>query len=245
MSPLGQHQIEIQRNRKAWESKPLLRDIYGHFYESIKQLIDPSCMGAIVEIGSGIGNLREHVKGAICSDLFPNPWLDVVCDGYKLPFKQGSVSHLVLFDVFHHLQMPAAFLAEARRVLIRGGRVIIFEPYISLSSLFVYGLLHHEPVAWSAPINLSLTPPVVQEYYAGQGNATRIFFRNEIPGFPGGWRVFSKSAFSSFSYVLSGGYSKPAFYPSRLFPMIKRLDATLSRWPVLFGSRCLIGLKPE
>jgi hypothetical protein len=245
MSPLVQHQIEIHRNRKAWESKPLLRHIYGQFYESIKQLIDPSLTGTIIEIGSGIGNLREHVSGAICSDLFPNPWLDVVCDGYQLPFKQGSVSHLVLFDVFHHLQMPAAFLAEARRVLIRGGRVIIFEPYISLSSSFVYGLLHHEPVAWNAAINLGPTPPVVQEYYAGQGNATRIFFRNEFSGFPSGWRVFSKSAFSSFSYILSGGYSKPAFYPSRLYSMIYRLDVTLSRWPVLFGSRCLVGLTPE
>jgi hypothetical protein len=113
MVELNQHQIEIQSNQRVWESKPLLREIYGQFYSSIRTLIDPRIPGVIVEIGSGIGNLKRQIANVVCTDLFPNPWLDVVCDGYCLPFKSGSVSHLVLFDVFHHLQAPRAFLREA------------------------------------------------------------------------------------------------------------------------------------
>ena len=58
----------------------------------------------------------------------------MVCDGYELPFRDAALSHLVLFDVFHHLRAPNAFLREARRVLTPRGRLILFEPYISWSS---------------------------------------------------------------------------------------------------------------
>ena len=117
MTPLDQHQDEIQKNLGAWRQKPLLQKIYGQFYQRILSLIDPQLPGLVVEIGSGIGNLKAHYPRAICTDLFPNPWLDLVCDGYELPFAAGGVSHLVLFDVFHHLRAPKAFLSEARRVL--------------------------------------------------------------------------------------------------------------------------------
>src|ERR1044071_6339398 len=125
-TPLLQHQTEIQRNLRAWESKPLLRDIYAGFYRRIVALFDTRLPGRIVEIGSGVGNLKARLPRAIATDLFPNPWLDMVCDGYELPFVQGSLSHLILFDVFHHLRAPNAFLLEARRVLTTGGRLILF-----------------------------------------------------------------------------------------------------------------------
>src|SRR5687767_718164 len=127
---LAQHQIEIERNFRAWERKPLLREIYAGCYDRIVQLVDNSLPGAVVEIGSGIGNLKGRLPHALATDLFPNPWLDLVCDGYELPFEPASVSHLILFDVFHHLRAPMAFLREAQRVLVAKGRVIVFEPYV-------------------------------------------------------------------------------------------------------------------
>src|SRR5687768_4038277 len=175
MKPLAQHQAEIQKNLIAWERKPILREIYGGFYGSIIKLIDPAIPGQIVEIGSGIGNLKQHLPHAITTDLFPNPWLDLACDAYRLPFRDGSVSHLILFDVFHHLRYPLAFLSEARRVL--KGRLILFEPFISWSSFPMYGLFHHEPIAWRERIDM--TDGVRDgSYYAAQGNATRMFFSN-------------------------------------------------------------------
>jgi SAM-dependent methyltransferase len=243
MTPPEQHQVEIQKNLRSWEAKPLLQQVYASFYRHILALIDPRLPGRVVEIGSGIGNLKAHVPSAICTDLFANPWLDLVCDGYELPFTDASLSHLVLFDVFHHLRAPNAFLREARRVLAPGGRLIFFEPYISWASLPVYGLLHHEPVALKEPINPAVSLPRPRDYYAAQGNATRLFFRREIPGWPEGWEVFHARAFSSFSYLLSGGYSKPALYPAGCLGFMQRCDEFLSRWPRLFGARCLVGLR--
>ena len=240
--PLDQHQIEIERNLAAWRNKPLLQEIYQSFYARILGQIDRNLPGRVVEIGSGIGNLKAHLPGAICTDLFPNPWLDLVCDGYELPFARASLSHLILFDVFHHLQKPGAFLREARRVLGANGRLLLFEPYISLTSWPVYGLLHHEPVALRQPIDLGETFPPPRAYYAAQGNATRLFFRREEANWPKGWKVFHAEAFSSFSYLLSGSYSKPALYPRSWLGWGQRCDAVLSRWPGIFGARCLVGL---
>ncbi|MHB8519414.1 MAG: class I SAM-dependent methyltransferase [Limisphaerales bacterium] len=243
--PLTQHQREIERNLAAWQHKPLLHKIYTEFYERILKLIDPHAPGRIVEVGSGIGNLKSHLPQALATDLFPNPWLDLVCDGYELPFVDGSVSHLVLFDVFHHLRAPGVFLKEARRVLARRGRLILFEPFMSSCSLPVYGLFHHEPVAWRAPINFDETLPRPRNYYAAQGNATRLFFRCEAPGWASGWEIFHAEAFASFSYLLSGGFSKPALYPACCLPCWQRVDRVLSWWPKLFGARCVVGLRPD
>ncbi len=243
-APLMQHQAEIERNRRAWDNKPLLRSIYAGFYQRILTLIDPAIPGRIVEIGSGIGNLKAHLPDALATNLFPNPWLDLACDGYELPFRNASLSHLVLFDVFHHLRAPNAFLHEARRVLAPSGRLILFEPYISWSSYPIYGLLHHEPVGWRQPINRAESLPRPRDYYAAQGNATRLFFRREFPGWPEGWTLLHAEAFSCFYYLLSGGYSKPACYPAGWLEGLQRFEAKLSRWPKLFGGRCLIGLRP-
>jgi len=243
--PLEQHQEEIRQNLRRWHGKPLLQTIYRGFYGRILGLMDRQLPGRIVEIGSGIGNLREHLPAAITTDLFPNPWLNVVCDGYELPFASGSLSHLVAFDVFHHLAAPATFLKEAHRALSAQGRLILFEPFISWSSYPVYGLLHHEPVAWGKEISLADTLARPRTYYAAQGNATRLFFRQEHETWPAGWNVFHAEAFASFSYLLSGGYSQPAVYPEACLPVLQKLDRTLSRWPQLFGARCLVGLQKD
>jgi SAM-dependent methyltransferase len=166
------------------------------------------------------------------------------CDGYELPFRPASLSHLVLFDVFHHLQAPNAFLLEARRVLDPAGRLILFEPYISWTSYPICGLLHHDPVALKEPINRASSLPRPRDYYAAQGNATRLFIRKEIPSWPKGWVVFHAEAFSCFHYLLSGGYSKPACYPPGWLGALRRIEVKLSRWPRVLGGRCLVGLRP-
>jgi SAM-dependent methyltransferase len=243
MTPLEQHQVEIEKNLRSWQSKPLLQKIYAGFYRKILQHIKPALDGAIVELGSGIGNLKALLPQAICTDLFPNPWLDLVCDAYRLPFATGSVSHLILFDVFHHLERPRAFFNEARRVLTSQGRVILFEPFISAASFPVYGLLHHEPVAMKRNIDGSEQPPPAQDYYAAQGNATRLFFRREHRDWFTGWQVAHAEAFSAFAYLFSGGYSKPAIYPQAGYTILKSIDTALSHVPLFFAARCLVELR--
>ena len=138
------------------------------------------------------------------------------------------------------LKGPASVWKEAL-VLTESGRMILFEPYMSWTSYPVYGLLHHEPVAWGDPISAAEELPRPRDYYAAQGNATRTFFL-EKPGWLQDWHVFHAEAFSAFSYLLCGGYGKPGFYPATALQFLQKIDARLSWWPRLFGARCLIGL---
>ena len=172
-----QHNIEILENRKLWEKKPLLHKVYSQFYREIARQLKPDVPGLIVELGSGMGNVKEYIPQCITTDIFPNPWLDRVENAYRLSFDKGEVGNLILFDVWHHLQYPGTALNEFSRILAPGGRVILFEPAMGLIGRFVFGHFHHEPlglddeIQWNAPDGFSGDAA----YYAAQGNASRVF----------------------------------------------------------------------
>jgi SAM-dependent methyltransferase len=244
LKPLEQHQIEIQRNKDARAAKPLIRKIYSEFYDQIISQLARNVSGLIVEVGAGSGDLKSKVPEAICTDLFPNPWLDLMCDGYALPFRDGTVSNVIALDVFHHLARPVTFINEAARVLARGGRLILFEPYISLVSSVIYTFCHPEPVAWRARIDLAPGRPEEQSYYAAQGNATRLFFGSR-DWLPNTVQMVHARARSDFAYVASGGLSKPAFYPESFYPFLRGMDRLCSFIPKLFAARCLVVLERQ
>ena len=77
---LEQHNIEIHENRRYWERKPLLRKVYSQFGREIAQRVDRTLPGLVVELGSGMGHIKEHLPNCITSDVFPNEWLDRVED---------------------------------------------------------------------------------------------------------------------------------------------------------------------
>src|SRR5262245_6145938 len=121
----------LQRYRDVWARKGVLRLIYGDFY----QRIAAQCRsGLTLEIGGGIGNLKERLAGVVATDIQPAPWLDCVADAQRLPFTAGCAQNIVMVDVLHHLELPVAFFREAERVLSPGGRVIMVEPAITWGS---------------------------------------------------------------------------------------------------------------
>jgi SAM-dependent methyltransferase len=221
-----QHNIEILENRKLWEKKPLLHKVYSHFYREIAQRLKPAVPGLIVELGSGMGNVKEYIPQCITTDIFPNPWLDRVENAYRLSFDKGEVGNLILFDVWHHLQYPGTALNEFSRILAPGGRVILFEPAMGLIGRFVFGHFHHEPlgledeIQWNAPDGFSGEAA----YYAAQGNASRVFrsaaFKDQLRM----WQIADIKYFSGLAYVASGGFRGPQLYPlaSRMLVVLEQ-----------------------
>jgi SAM-dependent methyltransferase len=244
--PVGQHDLEIQANRQAWQRKPQLRAVYRAFHELIASRVDRQVPGAIVELGSGMGSIKEVIPDCVTTDLFPNPWLDRQENAYSLGYPDGSISNLILFDVWHHLRYPATALAEFRRVLAPGGRLIVFDPAISWTGRLIYGLFHHEPiglgqaVTWDAPQSFKAADA---DYFAAQGGATRIFWRLEAPERLAGWRLCEATPLASFEYFATGGFSGPQLGGPSAFRLWRRLDRVLSRWPNLFAARLLVVLK--
>jgi SAM-dependent methyltransferase len=242
----NQFQTDILLNQKRWENKPILRTIYRQFHQAIALQLSNLPDSLVVELGSGIGNIKEVIPHCLRTDLFPNPWIDQTENAYTLSFTDGSVSDLILFDVFHHLRHPGTALREFERVLRPGGRVIIFDPFISLLGLIVFGIYHSEPIGWrdeiiwNAPDGWSAKDT---DYYAAQGNATRIFFSRQIPTLLKNWKIICRKRLAAFSYVASGGYSDPPLYPERFYPQIRALDRCFDLIPGLFGTRALVVLE--
>ncbi|HJR78821.1 MAG TPA: class I SAM-dependent methyltransferase [Anaerolineales bacterium] len=240
------HQGSIEKNYKYWNQKPILKILYGDFYRRIAAQLSNLPDSKIVELGSGLGNIREFIPNCIRTDLFPNPWIDQIENAYQLSFANETVSDLILTDVFHHLKYPGTALKEFSRVLRKGGRVIMLEPCISALGVLVYGALHDEPIAvakqieWEAPKGWS---PEQIDYYAAQGNASRLFLGKRFHEKLGGWQTIKTQRLSAIAYAASGGFSKPQLYPSSALPFIRKLEKVLDLFPILFATRLLVILE--
>jgi len=246
MAELERHNEEIHRNARAWESKPVLRRCYRRFHEAIAGRLS-GLGGQVVELGSGIGNLKETIPNALRTDLFANPWLDQIENAYALSFQSGEVADLILFDVFHHLRYPGRAMREFARVVKPGGRLLLFEPRVSLLGWGVYGLCHPEAVGWGERIPWEAPPDweaAEIDYYAAQGNATRLFILREMGDcWEPAWRWIDCEQWSALSYVLSGGYSRPQLYPTWSYAGLRRMEKLLDRWPDVFATRMLVVLE--
>jgi SAM-dependent methyltransferase len=246
MNSQERHLNELQANLTHWNSKPLLRKIYRHFYRLIAEQLSPTSDGLCVELGSGIANIKEVIPDCLQTDFCESPWVDQVENAYCLSFKDSTVANVIMFDVFHHLRYPGAALKECHRVLTPGGRVILFEPCLSALGALIYGLAHHEPIAirdtieWNAPPGWDGKD---QQYYAAQGNATRIFFGRSHDEFTRHWKIITRRRLAALSYVLSGGYSKPQLYPEKFYPFLTQVDRVCDYFPLIFATRLLVVLE--
>ncbi len=240
------HQELIQKNIEYWNRKPLLQILYGDFYRLIAQKLSNLPESKVVELGSGLGNIKEFIPHCLRTDLFPNPWIDQVENAYQLSFADDSISDLIMTDVFHHLKYPGTALQEFHRVLRRGGRVIMLEPAVSLLGLLVYGAMHSEPIAvtrkieWLAPEGWSAADV---DYYAAQGNATRVFMRKKYRSLLQQWNWIETTRLSALAYAASGGFSGPQLYPRSVLMLIKGVERVLDLFPSLFATRLLIILE--
>ena len=240
------HQDLINQNHEYWNRKHLLQMVYRDFYQFIAAHLSKLQDKKIVELGSGLGNIHEVIPDCVRTDLFLYPWIDQIENAYKLSFADESVSDLILTDVFHHLKYPGTALNELYRALRKGGRVIMLEPCMSALGLLVYGAFHVEPVAvtkkieWFAPEGWSAENI---DYYAAQGNATRIFVGKGYQSNLKNWKTVETIRLSAIAYAASGGYSKPQFYPTSLLPLIKKVEKGLDVFPALFATRLLVILE--
>lgn len=244
--PSEQHNIEIARNRQVWGGKPLIREIYRSFYGEIASRLRRDLGGATVELGSGMGNIKEVIPDCVTTDLFSNPWIDRRENAYRLSFGRGTVANLILCDVWHHLAHPGTALAEFARVLEPGGRLILFEPGMGLLGRLIYGFFHHEPLglgrpfAWEAPPGFD---PEAAPYFAAQGSATRFFLNRERTDYEATWRVVEIRRLAALSYAAAGGFTRLRFYPAAALPAMRALDRLLDLLPGLTSTRLLVVLE--
>lgn len=222
--------------KSAWENRPLTREVYRRYFQQIAQEL---AHGRVtVELGGGSGMAKDFLSGILTSDIVITPFVDFVADAMRMPLADGSVDNVFMVDVLHHLPHPGRLFSEITRVLRKGGRVVMLEPFISLFSRAVFKLAHPEPVDMSVdplPRDDVLIFRGEGPFASNQAIPTLMFdrhfdqFARKFPNL----RLVRKTLDSTIVYPLSGGFSGPCVVPKFAWPLAWGLEACLRpvrRW---------------
>jgi len=218
-----------EKRKLIIHKKKFLRQIYLEWYKNISLEL-PNCDGAVLELGSGAGFLRDIIPELVTSEILPCPGVDIILDGYELPFSDNSLRGIVMTDVFHHLPQPRIFFKEATRCVKAGGVIVMIEPWVTTWSQFIYTRLHHEPFRpdaeeWEFPSTGPLSaangalPWIVFQ-------RDRVQFEHEFPQ----WQIQKIDLDMPFSYLVSGGISLRSLMPGCSFGLWRRVENLLKPW---------------
>jgi len=236
----------LETHRLTWQKKPILRELYHHYYQRMVSQLKP---GMTLEIGGGSGNLKSYLNDVISTDIVATPWLDTTCDAQALPFQSLCFDNIVMLDVLHHIERPYRFFKEASRTLKPGGRIILLEPAITKLSWFFYHFLHPEPVDLTAnplddaPLTANRLP-----FDANQA-IPELLFGQFLPEFNQVFpelKVSRKDYLALASYPLSGGFRWWSLIPTLALPALLAIEKWLE--PLLaqyLGFRMLVVLEKQ
>jgi SAM-dependent methyltransferase len=146
-----------------------------------------------------------------------------------MPFKNSCLDNIVLIDVLHHFDKPLVFFQEAVRVLRRGGRILICDPYLSAASYVLWKYIHPEGcdtsrLGYDAPVDAN---PLM---CANSASLTILlagrqqYFRDRFPDLA----VIRRDYHTVMHYWLAGGYNFPSFLPESLVGAAKYVEKILS-----------------
>jgi SAM-dependent methyltransferase len=235
----------LREQEQAWRERPLVRQLYREWYRAlVERLSDVD--GVSVELGSGIGRLRE-VAGTrvVLTDVEQTPWSDDAVDALHLPYADGSLANIVMLDVFHHLADPARFLDEVARTLASGGRLVMIEPYCSPISTPLYRGFHQERTDTAA--NPFAPDPEIAHAALDSNQAlpTLAFYRRlaELHRRWPALRLVEQKRFAFLAYPLSGGLTRRPLLPLPLYPVVRLIERALRPLAPLLAFRCLVVLQ--
>ena len=100
-----------------------------------------------IEVGSGAGFSKEFIenKNFKLTDLGKDDHLDYKnIDAQNTGFKDMTFDFVIASNMIHHIPYPIKFFKEMYRILKKGGKLIIFESYCSLTFQLATIFMKHE-----------------------------------------------------------------------------------------------------
>ncbi len=210
-------------HREILLRKPFLRRLYENWYHEIIKIGKKTPEGAIVEVGSGGGFLKNLYPEVITSDIQYFEHCDMTFACEDLPFGDNEISALVMQNVFHHIPDAEKFFQQASRVLKPGGKIVMIEPANTWFARFIYDKIHHEPwnadSDWKFPSNGPLS--------GANGALPWIIFTRDSDKFQKLFPTLSHSKpklHTPFRYILTGGFSYKSFVQGWSFGVISLIE---------------------
>lgn len=136
----------FEAHAATWESIRSLHVADCEIERAIAGLLEDRPLGALLDIGTGTGRMLElfapKARSAVGIDRssemlrlarvrLEQAGISTVSlrqgDMYALPLGDGSVDSIILHQVLHYAQQPGAAIAEAARVLGRGGQLLVID----------------------------------------------------------------------------------------------------------------------
>ena len=131
---------------EAWDSIRSLHVAESEVERAIDQALSDQPLGRLVDIGTGTGRMIElfapRASGAIGIDRssemlrLARAKLEAVGIGsaglrqgdmYALPLDDHSADSVIIHQVLHYAQSPGSAIAEAARILVPGGRLLVVD----------------------------------------------------------------------------------------------------------------------
>jgi SAM-dependent methyltransferase len=222
----------LDEHRRIWRDKPALGRVYEPWFDALIALAGQGAR--VLEIGAGPGFLAAHAARRrpdlrwVASDVLAVPWNDVVADGGRLPFVDGSFDAVLCLDLIHHLARPRDFFTEAARVLRPGGRLAAIEPWVSPFSYPIYRWLHEEGCDPGIdPWDPFAAHTGTKEAFEGNGAlAWRVVGSGDEEAWRGmGLQRPTVRRLNAFGHLLSLGFREGSLLPASLVPLTNRIDA--------------------
>ena len=239
---LDSPETTLKRSRLIKE-KPFLKKFYQDCYTLIADSLASNAEGPIIELGSGGGFIKEQIAQCITSEILEVPGVDIIMNGQQLPIADSSLAGIVMFDVFHHVPRVILFLQEATRCIKPGGRVVMFEPWNTPWSRFIYRKLHHE----------HFDPDCQNWEFAGSGPLTGansalpwMVFKRDRKRFETlfpEWEIERIQMQAPFRYLLSGGVAYRSPVPGGLYSLCKQIERILQPWLKYWAMFAVVVLK--
>ena len=103
----------LRDHLEVWNSKPVLRLVYDDFYRRIAAECVP---GLTIELGGGIGNLKQRLENVVSTDVQPASWLDCVADAQNAAVRRriGEQYRDGRRAPSHRISQPTSFTRPAR-----------------------------------------------------------------------------------------------------------------------------------
>jgi hypothetical protein len=215
----------LRDHERAWNERPLLRRIYRDWFALMASRLS-DVPGPTVELGSRhrrASRVHAEPRRRATSRRRRGPtWSSTPS---ALPFADGELANIVMLDVYHHLREPRRSWTRRRRSL-RGGRVVMLEPYVSPSrdsriasttsgsSSRLTGLQETDrPIPWTRTSRRRRSP---------SSAARRV--RPPLAGAS----ESSTSVALVLVYPLSGGFTKRPLLPARSYRPLIALERALT-----------------
>ena len=217
----------LRQQRSNVEKSSVLRAYFHSVYSQIATQI--SGLQRVLEVGAGAGISGIFLDQKILrTDYFPFPEFDVLgnCPAENLPFEDSHFEALFLVDALHHVTNLEMSFNEFIRVVSPGGKIVIFEPWVSFLSYFPYKLFHHESTSWKLNQTWRYTSNDPSD--GNQGVSRFIVNNKEFSNrFKGDLKTSQITYMSPFSFYLTGGVSKPSQFSERFLNRIIKFESKI------------------